>query len=93
MNRVDPRKLDADLLALLQTGHLAPDERLPVVVTAVTGRLGEVREVVEERGTVRHLLEPLDAVSAWLSLSDVTELSAFDSIRALELAQAMQLAT
>lgn len=66
---------------------------LPIVVTAIAGRLDDVRRVVEERGSVRHVLEPLDAVSAWLSLSSVTELAALDSVRTLELAQAMQLAT
>lgn len=91
MRNLDPSKLDSDLLGLVGRRHISEDERLPMIVTAAEGRFDEVRQEVARVGTIRHLLERLNAISGWLPLSAVAEFSASDSVATIELAQAIRI--
>ena len=86
-------KVDGDLLLLLQERSLAPQALLPVVVRCARGRLDEIEELIKSRkGRIRHRLDPLDSLSAWVSINQLAELSHHDGVVDLELPQAHRLA-
>lgn len=79
-------KLDADLSELLRS--VSHTEKIPVVVTARTDALDEVLELVDEMdGEVRHVLQRLGAVSAWLTVDAIARMSLQECVGELELVQ------
>lgn len=81
-------KLDASLL-LLVGGGLASEGEFPVVLTAAPNRLADVVALIGElHGRVRHRLDFLGAVSAWLSLEAVEAAAQSEAVATLEIAQA-----
>jgi hypothetical protein len=86
-------KVDGDLLLLLQEGSLAPHAPLPVVVRCDRERLDEIEELIKSRkGRIRHRLDALSSVSAWVSNDQLAELSHHDGVVDLELPQTHRLA-
>lgn len=92
--RMDQQKMDADLLQLLSDRLFDRGATFPVIVTAVPGCLSAVEEsVIEHGGQVRHRLEPLEKVSAWLTMAAIAELSLLDSVGEMEMSKPMRIAT
>lgn len=92
---VDQRKLDADLLQLLSEQLFDDAASFPVVITASSPeRLGEVeRLIIELGGEIRHRLEAIEMLSAWLTAAAIAHLSASDAVAELELSKPMQIAS
>lgn len=89
----DLLKIDAGLSQLFRLGYIRSDQTVPIIITAGPGRLQSVVSVVEgSNGRVRHVLEPLNAVAAWLPLAAVKEIVHLSFITDLELDQDLHIA-
>lgn len=89
----DLTKLDHDLTRIFRNPPFEPSESIPVVVRVCEDdRLERVCEWLQELGTIRHVLRPARAVSAWLPISTMGTISGWDAVCALELAQPENLA-
>lgn len=90
----DLSKLDYDLSRLLTDYRPQKQQRIPVVVRVTDPcRLDEVRTRLEGLGQIRHVFRPVAAVSAWLSVESLDEVTNWPSVKLVELVQEDTVAT
>lgn len=86
-------KLDMPLAELCNGRELAPSARVPVIVRCDPGTVTSVSDRIQQLGgSVRHRLELLSAVAAWVPLVALSELSARREVEGIELEQTFTIA-
>lgn len=85
-------KLDGQLEILLHTAHVADSSQFPVVVRVASGHLEAVVKELRELGRVRHVMSPLNAVSAWLPMTAIRDILPLTAVEGIELAQPIEVA-
>lgn len=87
-------KLDYELSRVVDSTPLDQGETIPVVIRVTDpARLDDAEVCVEDMsGSVRHRLEALSAVSAWIPIGAVLDLAGMEFVDTMELAQPEQVA-
>lgn len=87
-------KLDYDLSRLLTDYRPQKQQKIPVVVRVTNpSRLEDVRARLEVLGEIRHVFRPVSAVSAWLSVESLDEVTNWPAVELVELVQEDTVAT
>lgn len=87
------RKLDANLSRLVNEGHLDTSAKIPVFISPAEDQISRVIDAVQESGgDVRHVLDHLYCVAAWLPLGSVQHLAKLPFVREMEMSQPVGLA-
>lgn len=93
MMREAMQKLDAPLAEMWTGGALDPTTTIPVVIRVSDDQLRQVAEqVVQLGGTIRHQLNRLSALGAWLPVSAIAKLAEESAVRSLEMEQQFSIA-
>jgi hypothetical protein len=86
-------KLDMPLAELCNANGIKSSERVPVVIRAAHGMLDSVQADVERLGgMVRHRLDLLSGLAAWVPLASIPEISSNHDVSRLELVQSFTIA-
>lgn len=88
-------KLDCLLGTLIASGNLDDRARVPVIVRMSGPDMLERVEslVVQLDGSIRHILRPVNAVSAWISMGSLIPLTEHSEVLSVELVETTEVAS